>query len=76
MQDLEIDSLCYVSTHRHFLRVREVKNFIQMEHRSVLLQIPLPPFDQIPKIFGVIICSEFEENTLGTLTMNFQNLSH
>ena len=76
MKDLEIVSLCYVSTHRHFLRACEVKKSIQMAHRSVLLQIEYPPSDQMPKIFGVVICSEFEENTRGTLIMNFQNLSH
>ena len=40
---LDIQYDCYVSTHRHFLRAREVKNFIQMAHRSVLYyRYPFP----------------------------------
>ena len=44
--------------------------------QSVALTTDNPPSDQMPKIQRGVICSEFEKKQGGTLTINFQNLSH
>ena len=73
MQDLEIASLCYVSTHRHFLRAREVKNFIQMAHRSVLYyKYPFPLLTKCRKYSVWLFLAKLKKIQGGSLLWIFK----